>query len=170
MKVPVNCPSRVTGMSTVCPASRASDCAGLGRNVVSPSASTPSRLTTTTDLKARELVTWWRSWELSGPMSPTVNVSTMVSATPMRERITSAYRELTPVSRRSSDCAPAEFASRATAIRKQHDGHGGTHRHYPCDAPAHAAREGGPTHSTGFLHVISSMYPYDRTLIVRCVH
>src|SRR5882757_4801600 len=49
-------------------------------------------------------------------MSPTVKVSTMVSATPRRDLMTSAYRELTPERRRSSTSAPAELASRAAAI------------------------------------------------------
>src|SRR5438552_5028116 len=53
--------------------------------------------------------------------------------------------------------------------RKQHDGHGGAEYQYPRNALAHAAGEGGPTHSTGFLHEYSSMYPYVRAAIVRCV-
>src|SRR5882757_879836 len=49
-------------------------------------------------------------------MSPTVKVSTMVSATPRRDLMTSAYRELTPERRRSSTAAPEELASRAATI------------------------------------------------------
>src|SRR6202011_3591825 len=116
MKVPVSWPSNVTGMRTVCPASRASDWAGLGRSVVSPPASRPSRLTTTTDLNARELATSCLRMELSEPMSLTVKVSTNVSATPIRALMRSANRELTSVRRRSSMPSPAESASRAAAI------------------------------------------------------